>query len=1105
MLAHRRTLASIVPIFFSFASCFAQSALERSFLSPPMEARPHTWWHWMNGNVTTEGITADLEAMKAVGLGGAQIFNVSEGIPEGPILYNTPEWRTLIKFAATEADRLGLELCIHNCAGWSSSGGPWVKPEHAMQTVTVTETKVKGPRKFAEVVAQPKANAGFYRDITILAFPTPKNDAFRIANINAKALREYQYGLQPASDSVPADAGVARASMVELKAADGKVDWDVPAGEWTIMRIGYTPTGAVNAPSPTSGRGLEVDKMSREAFDAFWAGGMGPLIKELGPLAGKTLNNVLIDSYEVGCQNWTPKFREEFTRRRGYDPLLFLPAMSGRVIGSGDESERFLWDLRRTVGDLFAENYFSYFAEICKKNGLLSSVEPYDGPFENEQVGKDADIVMGEFWSNAGMSSSCKLAAGIAHTYGKKIVGAESFTAFPEVGKWTNTPGSLKAVGDLMYTTGINRYIIHRYAHQPWKNVNPGMTMGQWGTHFERTTTWWEQSPAWLTYLARCQSMLQQGRFVADVCYFAGEASPNGAPFDEGLKAKGFDYDACGTDVVLNRMSVKDGRIVLPDGMSYSILVLPDTTFMTPRMAAKVKELVLAGATVVGPKPTKSPSGSGGKSVDAAVAKIGGDVWADCDGKTVKEHAFGENNGRVVWGKAPEQVLAEMKVQPDALFMTESGGKASVSWIHRVIGDADVYFVSNQKARSVEMLCSFRVHGKAPEIWQADTGAMEPAAMWTQTESRTVVPIRFGPSGSAFVVFRGSSRGSHVVAVKAPESIAQERRLPSIEIKKAVYEAVDGAGGADVTAKVAAAVASGETEIPATNTMFGDPANLHLKRLRVEYTVDGKAMSKTVNENATLALIETGGVDSPMLYSLGVSRSGGTELRAFRGGDYELTGSNGKTSKVMIKDLPAPVEIDGPWTVKFQKDRGAPESTTLDTLASLSLSKDAGIKYFSGTAEYEKEFDVPAEAVGPGLVQRLDLGGVKEIAEVTLNGKLLGAGGAGGVWWKAPYEGDVTGIVKAGKNTLTVRVTNTWINRLVGDEQFADDSQWNGITIKKWPDWFKPASENPLAGRPVKERITFTTWKHWHKDSPLPDSGLLGPVRLRIGERVEVK
>lgn len=1108
MFKRIRSLASSIVLLSAVASCAGQTpslqtGLRDSFLNPPAEARPHTWWHWMNGNVSREGITADLEAMKRIGLGGAQIFNVSEGIPEGSVAYNSDEWRGLMKFAAQEANRLGLELCVHNCAGWSSSGGPWVTPEHAMQMVTTSEKTVKGPQQFAEALPQPKSNAGYYRDIVVLAFPTPRNEAFRIADIRAKSLYDYKYGLQPSSDAVPADAVIGRASVVELKAADGKVEWDVPAGDWTILRIGHTPTGAVNAPSPTSGRGLEVDKMSREAFDVFWAGGMAPLLKELGPLAGKTLNNCLVDSYEVGCQNWTPRFREEFTRRRGYDPLLLLPIMTGRVIGSGEESERFLWDLRRTIGDLFAENYFSYFAETCRKNGLLSSVEPYDGPFEGEQVGKDADIVMGEFWSNGGMSSSCKLAAGVAHTYGKKLVGAESFTAFPEVGKWTNTPASLKAVGDLMYTTGINRYIIHRYAHQPWSNVSPGMTMGQWGTHFERTTTWWEQGSAWITYMARCQSMLQQGRFVADICFFAGEASPNGAPFDTALKARGYDYDACGTDVVLNRMKVNDGRIVLPDGMSYRVLAIPDTTFMTPMMAMKIKELVQAGATVIGPKPIKSPSASGGTTADAEVAKVAAEVWADCDGTKTKEHASGK--GRVVWGITPEVVLAAMKVEPDCTFTNASGGKPNAAWIHRIVGGADVYFVSNQKPRSEEIVCSFRVSGMAPELWHADSGTIEPAAVWSEQGGRTNVPIWFGPSGSVFVVFRGDAKGvaaAHVTAVKPPASIEAERRAPKVEIRKAVYEATDGTGGADVTAKVAAAVEQGETEIPANNGLFGDPTLNHVKHLRVDYTLDGSPMSKTVAENATLVLVDTQGPDTPRWYSVALSPTAGAELLAFRGGAYQVAGANGVVSTLAVKDVPAPIEVRGPWSVKFQRGRGVPDSLKLESPASWTASPNADVKYFSGTAEYETKFEVPAGAVGPGLVQRLDLGVVKEIAEVTLNGTKLGEGG---VWWKPPFEGDVTGVVKAGTNTLKVRVTNTWVNRLIGDEQFADDSEWNGITIKKWPSWFDPRSDNPLQGRPVKERTTFTTWKHWHKDSPLPESGLIGPVRLRVGARIAIE
>lgn len=1106
MTFFRSVLISTLALGHGLSACFGQSSstasisgLENSFQHPPTETRPHTWWHWMNGNVSREGITADLEAMKRIGLGGAQIFNVSENIPEGSVVYNSAEWRGLMKFAAQEASRLGIELCVHNCAGWSSSGGPWVTPEHSMQMVATSEARVKGPTRFAETIPQPKSNAGYYRDIVVLAFPTPKDDAFRIADIRAKALYEYKYGMQPASDAVPAGAVVSPSSVVQLRAADGKVEWDVPAGDWTILRIGHTPTGAVNAPAPASGRGPEVDKMSREAFDAFWAGGMAPLIKELGPLAGKTLNNCLVDSYEVGCQNWTPRFREEFTRRRGYDPLPLLPVMTGRVIGSGEESERFLWDLRRTIGDLFAENYFSYFAETCRKNGLLSSVEPYDGPFEGEQVGKDADIVMGEFWSNGGMSSSCKLAAGVAHTYGKKFVGAEAFTAFPEVGKWTNTPASLKAVGDLMYTTGINRYIIHRYAHQPWNNVNPGMTMGQWGTHFERTTTWWEQGSAWITYLARCQSMLQQGRFVADVCFFAGEASPNGAPFDAALKAKGYDYDACGTDVILTRMNVEDGRIVLPDGMSYRVLVLPDTAFMTPKTATKIKELVQAGATVIGPKPTKSPSASGGAAADAEVAKVAAEVWADCDGTRIKEHASGK--GRVIWGSTPEAVLAQMRIEPDCTFTNASGGKPNAAWIHRIIGDADVYFVSNQKPRSEEFVCSFRVTGKVPELWHADSGTMEHPAVWSESGGRTSVPIWLGPSGSVFVVFRADANAktvAHVAAVKPPASIEAERRLPKIRVQKAAYEAVDGTGGADVTAKVAAAVDQGETEILASNGLFGDPTLNHVKRLRVDYTLDGTPASKTVAENATLVLLDTRGPDTPRWYSAAVNPATGTELVAFRGGVYEIVGTDGTVSTLTVNEVPAPIEVRGPWSVKFQSGRGAPGSLKLGSLASWTASPDLGVKYFSGTAEYETEFDVPAQAVGPALVQRLDLGAVREIAEVTLNGTKLGEGG---VWWKPPFEGDVTGVVKAGKNTLRIRVTNTWVNRLIGDEQFADDSEWNGITIKKWPSWFDARNANPLQGRTVKDRLTFTTWKHWHKDSPLPESGLIGPARLLVGVR----
>lgn len=1101
----------ITPIILSLAASLffsptitAQPSLESAFRSPPPAVRPHTWWHWMNGNITREGITADLEAMKSIGLGGAQIFNVSESIPEGPILYNSPDWRDLVHFAASEAKRLDLELCIHNCAGWSSSGGPWVTPEHAMQTLTFSETSLTGPARFAAALDQPRTNLDFYRDIAVLAFPTPKDDS-RIPDINVKALRDYRYGITPSLTPLPAAASIPLASIIDLTPnfKDGKLTWDAPAGNWTVLRIGYTPTGAVCAPAPASGRGLEVDKLSREAFDVFWDGGMEPLIKHLGPLVGTTLKHSLIDSYEMGCQNWTPKFRAEFQKRRGYDPLLFLPVITGRVVTDSPASERFLWDFRRTVSDLFTENYYTYFAERARAHNILTSVEPYDGPFECHQVARDADIVMGEFWTNGGMNESCKLASSVGHTYGKSIIGAEAFTAFPEVGKWMNHPASLKGIGDLMYTVGINRYIVHRYAHQPWTNVNPGMTMGQWGTHFERTTTWWEPGRAWITYLARCQAMLQAGSFAADVLFFAGEASPNNSPADPALKAKGYDYDACGTDI-LHRLAVKDNRLVLPSGMSYRLLVLPDTTFMTPSLAAKIRDLVNAGATVIGPRPTASPSASGGDAASADVARIGAEVWADCDGVSIKEHAFGK--GRVITGRSPADVLASMNITPDCAFekLHARAANPKIAWIHRTLGDTDIYFLSNQKPRSDELVASFRVAGKAPELWHADSGAMAPAPVWNEQNSRTRIPLQFEPWGSVFVIFKPGSAAAHIVSITPPAlaAAAADHKAPVIVIKKAMYEAVDGAGGVDVTAKVAAALAAGETEIPATNGLFGDPTVNHLKRLRVEYTLDGKDITKSANENTSLVFIDTSGPDLPPTYQLRATAAGegegGAELIAFEPGPYQIKRTDGPAKLVTVPALPAPFNVQGPWTVRFQKDRGAPEQISMAALSSLSLSSTPGVRYFSGTADYSITFDLPADFLSSSRVLRLDLGAVREIAEVTLNGVNLG------VWWKPPYHADVTPHLKPGANQLTVRVTNLWINRLIGDEQSADDCEWNGITIKKWPAWFDPKSSNPLANRPAKDRFTFTTWKHWHKDSPLPDSGLLGPVRLTPAARLKI-
>jgi hypothetical protein len=530
-------------------------------------------------------------------------------------------------------------------------------------------------------------------------------------------------------------------------------------------------------------------------------------------------------------------------------------------------------------------------------------------------------------------------------------------------------------------------------------------------------------------------------------------------------------------------MSVKDGRLVLPDGMSYRVLVLPDTPFMTPRTLARVRELVQQGATVIGPRPSKSPSLQDYPACDTTVMQIGADLWGDTDGKTVKEHPTGK--GRVVVGRTPEEVLAGVGVPQDCAF--DGGGMA---WIHRQAAGADLYFVSNQRAESREVQCRFRVSGKTPELWHADTGQIEAAPVWSSADQITTVSAHFDPSGSVFVVFRKSPGPDHLVAFKPPPP-AESAKPPKIEIRKARYEATDGSGGADVTEKVAAMLAAGQTTIPANNATYGDPTYLHVKRLRVEYTLDGKAMTKSAAENGTLELGNSGPVLPPP-FTLSLTTAGAPAVNAFEGGLYEFTTASGKVSTLEVKTLPGPTPIRGPWHVAFQPGRGAPPSMTLEQLGSWTDQSDAGVKYFSGTAEYQTDFELAPEMIGPSRLLQLDLGEVGCIAEVSLNGTDLGT------WWKPPFVGDISKAAKAGKNSLNVRITNLWVNRLIGDEQYPDDCEWNGKPIKQWPEWL--TSGKP---RPVKERVTFTTWKHYTRDSELQPSGLIGPVVVRCGVRAE--
>ncbi len=1043
MRLHRSSfpILAVLPALIGLAFAFRPARpnlsdpLATGFAAPPESARPWVYWMWMDGHLTREGVTADLEAMKKAGLGGVIICEVNVGVPRGPIEFMSPEWRKLFAHVVREAERLGLQITLNAGPGWTGSGGPWIKPEQSMQHIVAAPVKVSGPSHFDAVLPRPqrrpayfgdrglpaalqKAMTEFYRDVAVMAFPTPASGA-AIADIDEKALyiREPYYskpGVRPFLFSpadypaLPAGSAVDSSRMIDLTsrlAADGRLTWDVPAGRWTILRFGRTATGANTRPAPIPGLGLECDKFDKAALDAQYDAYVGAILREIGPRrtdgqAGWTMLH--IDSWEMGSQNWTAAFRDEFRRRRGYDPLRYLPAVAGRFVDSAEISERFLWDLRQTAQELILENHALYLKELGRRDGFGLSIEPYDmTPLADLTLGTAADVPMGEFWLYGfNTAHSVIEVSGLAHTNGKRIMAAESFTSDDDEA-WRAYPGAVKALGDWALAAGVNRIVFHRYQNQAGLALKPGLTMGPYGVHWERTQTWWDMVPEFHRYLSRCQYLLRQGQPVADICYLVAEGAPQafrapesalrGAPPDR----RSYNFDACAPETLLSAASVADGRIVFSGGMSYRLLVLPERETMTPALLRKVRDLAEAGATVIGPRPRKSPSLSGYPACDAEVAALAAELWGSCDGERVTEHACGK--GRVIWEKTkaaagvpgmapapnkaagvisaedktwtvgappmnePEQygdygiaagVLVRMNVAPDF------SSNGPLRYAHRQDGAADIYFVANPANRDVAADAFFRVRGKRPELWDPVTGEIRELKIFTVKGSQTSVPLRFAPHQSFFLVFR--------------EPIG-----------------------------------------PAADS-------------RPNFAVS--------NEVQTL---------------------------------------------------------DGSWDVSFDPNWGGPERTVFDQLDDWSKRPEKGIKYYSGLATYRKFFDwkPPRDPRGGSGTTRLflDLGVVDNMARVRLNGRDLG------VVWCAPWRADISAAVKAGGNALEIQVANLWPNRLIGDEQEPPDAEYaKDGKLLRWPEWLRKGEP-----RPSKRRFTFTTWKHFGKNSPLLPSGLLGPVTIR--------
>ena len=1070
----------------------ANESLRKEFVSPPDSSRPRTWWHWIDDKVSKEGITKDLEAMKAIGLKGAHITNIWQGgLPDGSAgnaCVMTPHWFDLVEHAAKECQRLGLQLGMSSASGCSGSGGPWITPELSMQEIVWSTTHVEGGKLQTIALPQPRTNHEYYRDVAVLAFPTLEGDNIPVMALKPKitssvegvdwsraldgnpktsvklpALKEpgkyaitlefpqpvtlrslnlhfletekdlnavlavsddgqtwrtvvgsrrWQSEVHPGDvelidgfpeqkarfvrvefegvhrgftlhdlnfqsaripgihvkasrmRSSPATSNPSNFSVTESQQINpdkildltdhlvtgGVLQTTLPEGRWTILRFGHTTNGNKIKPVSERSTGLEVDKFSAEALQFHFDNGMlGQVRDRLGPLFGTVFKDVNVDSWEAGCQTWNAKFPEEFSARRGYDMRKWLPALTGRVVGNVDETDRFLWDYRRTISDLINQNFYGAFRKILNSHGVLLEAEaPGIGmPIPIDQIESLGmlDIPQGEFWLGGklnpgdppyakGGQDNTKEPASAAHVYGKPIVSCEAFTSFGKDDGWTQHPFRLKPYGDKQFCNGMNEIVFHRFAHQPDDRV-PGMSLGQFGLNFDRTLTWWSQGRPWVDYLTRCQHLLRQGRFHADVLYYYGRDIPGSAGYfvpdamDPRQSMKpvlpaGYDYDVCDAKI-FQQASVENGEVVLPSGMRYRYLVLPDHARLTPVDVEQVRRLVEAGATLLGPTPKRSPSLTAFPEADQEVRTLAAEIWPPAN--TPGERRIGK--GRMISGKSFEQIFAEDGLIPD--FLAKGAADAKISFLHRILPEGDMYFVCNLQDRTEPVTLQFRTTGRELGIWDAVSGNIIDNIAVTDGGQTTSVTLPFQPHESLFFVFTDKSKAT------------------------------------------------------------------------------GKAVAFRETPPTT---------SSP---------------------------------------------VEGPWTVSFPPNLGAPtEPVIFDQLISWTEHPDERIKHFSGTASYRKTLEIK-KSENSNLKSQifLDLGTLPHLAEVFLNGKPLG------VVWTKPARVDITKAAKKGENDLEIRVTNVWKNRMVGDAKL------------------EPA-----------KRITWSNWPFYKGQEPLEVSGLLGPVTL---------
>ena len=1049
----------------------------QSFQNPTDANSLWCYWYWIGDDISKEGITKDLEAMKEAGIGAAFIGNVNPEEKDGKVPMLSEEWWEHMVHAVNEGKRIGVDIGSFNCPGWSMSGGPWITADKAMRHIVYSETTVIGGKKVELELLKPKTE---FQDVYVLAFPKDKKEENYLGNYNAsitvnpsienaKALldgdtgvsiefkasehvidfnsdqpitarsialypgendlvancelqalvdgkyktikqfnfdrRDYKgqtgpipYG--PLTISFPAvksdqfrlickdilalaafdnvlneptgfsEIKLSESAVVEdylgktlgrthptpqphadsyvWKTAaavpdkeliiseegvldisdqmdkDGNLSWNAPVGEWTVMRFGLTPTGTKNSPAAPQGKGYEVDKANRELVRYHFEQFIGEFLKRIPEESKSAFKYVIADSYETGSQNWTDGFEQSFEKKYGYNPKKFLPVFSGRIVGSVEESDRFLWDLRRAVADDVAYKYTGGLREIANENGLKLWLENYGHwgyPSEFLMYGGQSDFVSGEYWNEGALGDiECKAASSASHIYGKKTTSAECFTAGQR--SFVRHPAMLKRRGDWSLTEGINHHVLHVYIHQPDDNKVPG-TNAWFSTEFNRHNTWFKQGKAYFDYLRRAQHLLQQGNYVADVCYFIGEDAPMMTGATNPELPKGYSFDYINAEVIMNSISVKNGKFVLPHGMSYRMMVLPPRETMRPELLAKIEQLVSEGGIIYGQAPKASPSLQNYPQSDEEVQALASKLWADND--AVKKYG----KGAVIDGLPIQEALDEFAISKDVDVSDD------VLWTHREMEGMEIYFLTNQSGREISVNPSFRVDGLKPQLWDAVTGEIRELSDYKVADGRTSIPLKMEVDRSWFVVFSNDSN----------EFVEKEK-----------------------------------------------------------------------------------GGNTP---------------------DYKVAQT-----------------LDRSWEIDFENQKIAPAVMNTTELMDWSESADNLLKYYSGSANYTTTFNYQKTETKD---VQIDLGKVGVMATVTLNGKNIGT------TWMAPYRLNISNALQDGENKLEVKVVNVWRNRLTGDKTLPEEQRTTSVLV---------------------DNIT--------PEEELISSGLIGPVTIQVSTPIKL-